>query len=169
MRRLGTKSWPGSFLSRVSALGQEVGDERGVSATLHELGTLCFGEGNLAEAEDYYQRSLDLSRTLDIVRDTAATLHQLGILNHRRGDVDRAQSFFEESLRMRYQAGHLEGIAKSSYSLGNLAYERKLPDRARQFWQESSGIFERLGMPSADTLRAKLSTIAEVPSQSQDG
>jgi tetratricopeptide (TPR) repeat protein len=156
------------FLKQSLTLGQEAGDDRGVSATLHELGTLCLSEGDLAQAEDYYQRSLTISQNLDIARETAATLHQLGMLSHRRGDMDRARGFFEESLQMRYQAGHLEGIADSLYSLGNIASEGKLLDQARQQWQESLRIFERLGMPIAQTVRAKLSMFAETPRRGQD-
>ncbi len=147
------------FLEQSQVLGQEAGDDRGVRATLHELGNLCLDQEDLAEAERYYQKSLTDARDPDSMRDTATTMYQLGILNHRRGKLEDALGYFEKSLQMRYQVGHLEGIAYSLYSLGNLAFENKLLDRAKLHWQECLRIFESLGMPMAETVQSKLSTL----------
>lgn len=147
------------FLEQSLVLGREAGDDRGVRATLHELGNLCLDQGDLAEAEGYYQQSLTDARDPDSMRDTATTMYQLGILNHRRGKLEDALGYFNNSLQMRYQVGHLEGIAYSLYSLGNLAFENKLLDQAKLHWQESLRIFESLGMPMAETVRSKLSTL----------
>jgi len=149
------------FYEESLALEKEVGDDRGMEVTLHELGNFYLGQGDYSRAEDYYERSLALSQELGIARDTATTLHQLGILNHRQGDLDRAQGYFEEALRMRQEIAHQEGIAESLLTLGQLANERGDRKQAERLWRESLSIFERLGIPEADTVRARLSTLTE--------
>jgi len=141
------------------ALGKEANDKRGVGASLHELGNLHLDQGAYSEVEDYYKQSLILSEEIGDIREVAATLYQLGVLKYHQTDFDGAEDYLTRALHMQREVGYQEGIADNLFTLGRLAYDQENEDHAKRLWYESLRIYEYLGTPKTDTVRARLSTL----------
>ena len=79
-------------------------DHPDIAATLHELGTLSRKAGDLKQAKQYYDESLQMKHSLHADRDhpdIAATLHTLGTVSREAGDLKQAKQHYDESLRMK--------------------------------------------------------------------
>ena len=68
-------------------LHRELGDKRGVAATLDALGLVAQIQGNLTRAAGLLEESLALERGLGNRRGEAGSLHNLALLAHRQGNL----------------------------------------------------------------------------------
>jgi tetratricopeptide (TPR) repeat protein len=83
---------------------EALGDRPGLATVYHQLGRVAQHRGELAAAEQWYQKSLEIKEALgEQRRGLAATYGQLGLLAERRGDlaaaldwVVRCVALFEE-------------------------------------------------------------------------
>ena len=72
---------------------------RQVAHTFNLLGQIASERGNLADAEDYYLRSLDLRESLEgRSQGVAVTLTDLGTMRQRRGDLAGAEERYREAI-----------------------------------------------------------------------
>ena len=74
-----------------------------MAATLHELGCLNAQTGDLTEALQYLEESLQMKRSMHGGVDhpgIAVTLHKLGEVTAKMNDKETAKQYLQESLRM---------------------------------------------------------------------
>src|SRR5262249_55056568 len=141
----------------------QLGDRRGVAASLAGLGTIAACEAKYPAAREFHTEALSIRRHLGDKRGTAASLRGLALVlleeassspGSEVGDpgprtpdlgLDEAAALMEESLQLRRELGDKSGIAASLAGLGEVAQARGDREGAGEFFRESLGIYHELG------------------------
>ncbi|HWQ11894.1 MAG TPA: tetratricopeptide repeat protein, partial [Roseiflexaceae bacterium] len=108
-------------------------------------GALAWAQGDLAEAERFYARSLALRRELDDMVGVAATLNNLGAAAKSRGDDAQAIAYYEEALAIFRQLADRVNIARALSNLGWALVDQGDTRRARAVLEESLELRRQLG------------------------
>ena len=82
------------------ALDQEVQDKHQAADLLHNLGLLCFGQGQLDEAQAHYERALQLSREIESAAAIAQIHGRLGQVWERREHPFKAYRAYQEAIEV---------------------------------------------------------------------
>ena len=126
-----------------------------LSGVLNALGHLALAKNELAQAEDYYRRSLDLDERLGDTYNAGTSWLNLGYVAWQRGDVERAMACWRKALELHRAASNCSGLATAHLNLGDALLERgdftaaeahlraaldiaeafPLPDDARLAWE----------------------------------
>jgi tetratricopeptide (TPR) repeat protein len=114
-----------------------LGNQARQSSMLATLAFIVRQQGDLDEAEGYYNQALALARARHDRRGEAARIHNLGTLALMRGDLARARALYEESLAMRRALNEPGGMSATLRALGTLAAEQGNWDEARRYLRES--------------------------------
>jgi len=71
-------------------INQELGDKRGISTSLHNLGSLAQATGEYDEARMFYQKSLKINQELGDKSGMALSQAQLALLEEKMGHAKEA-------------------------------------------------------------------------------
>jgi tetratricopeptide (TPR) repeat protein len=80
--------------------------------------------GDLAAAEEWYQKSLAIREALGDRPGLAMSYHQLGMVAQHRGGLAAAEEWYQKSLKIKEALGDRVGLAISYGQLGPLAEQR---------------------------------------------
>jgi tetratricopeptide (TPR) repeat protein len=144
------------LLQRSLKIKEDLGDQRGQAASLHQLSIIERAQGNPAEARRLLQRSLKIKEDLGDQRGQATSLHQLAIIEHDQGNPAEARRLWEQSLTIK--AG-IEDVAGQAATLGMLAQLDAVDgafEMARTRAQRAVQLLERIGAADAATARSIL-------------
>ena len=124
------------------ALYQEVSGDRGIrgkARALRMLGELALRRGDMKQAQDYFQRSLDLYGDARDMGGEAAILLRLGDLGASNGETNEASRSYLESLRILQQFGDTGYVTKSTVlrALGDIEKRQGNVAEARKHYMES--------------------------------
>lgn len=126
-----------------------------LAAALNDLGVLAWERGDLAQADDIFQRSLRIRQALAPGSLwLAQTLNDLGLIAADRRQLDRAADFFQRSLLI-FQALMPDSIVVAT-NLNNLALvatNRRDFDQATEIMQRALKIQQALAPESLDIAR----------------
>jgi len=125
-------------------LFRELGDKRGIAASLNGLAFIGFVAGNYSEAHTWYQESLALFRELGDRWNTADTLFYDGLVNFLQGDCTLAGTLLDSALALFRVLGDKRGTAYSQSILGHVALHQGCFAEARLLMQESLAIHREL-------------------------
>ncbi len=134
-------------------LRRELGDERGMAASLNGLGNVAVGRGDFERAREFFEENLATSRRLGDVRLLAASLMNLGVVVHllvslgRDGGpeaVDLAHGLYLESLAKYRELGDRRAVAQALENLGAVAPLRDDHSGAHAFLEESLALRREL-------------------------
>jgi tetratricopeptide (TPR) repeat protein len=100
---------------------QELGDQVGMAASLHNLGNVAGHQGDYALARSLHERSLAIFRELGDRLGIANSLHNLGAVAEHQGDYALARSLHEKSLAIARELGSKETIARSAEGFARVA------------------------------------------------
>ncbi len=95
------------------------GDRDGESRILNLLGLIALEQEKLAEAQDYFKRSLRIAKEIGNLRDQAMPLNNLGNEALTGSDFSAAQNYYERSLKLARKIGNRAG---EGLVLGNLGF-----------------------------------------------
>jgi predicted ATPase/Tfp pilus assembly protein PilF len=126
------------------ALYQTIGDNDGVAACLHTLGSLALHQGDYAGSKSLLEASLALRREMGDRWGIAVCLANLGALAGRQGDSAQAEQFYLESLALQREYGDKERIAMMLNNLGAVAWDRGDLARARQLYEEGLALLREV-------------------------
>lgn len=110
-------------------------DRDGEANALQLLGEINRLRGNLQQAKEYYEQSLQIWRDLqNRRRPEGAVLGYLGRVEHLRANYTAAEDYFAESLRIAEEQQDEPGIGRVYSSLGQVALARgDMPKAAERF------------------------------------
>ena len=134
-----------TFYRESLKIEQEIGDQAGVSMSLHNLGILAQDRGNYEEAETFYRESLKIKQKIGDQAGVSISLHQSGMLAQLRGNYEEAETFYKESLKILQKIGDQAGVSGSLHQLGMLAQLRGNYEEAETFYRESLNIKQKIG------------------------
>jgi predicted ATPase/class 3 adenylate cyclase/Tfp pilus assembly protein PilF len=133
------------YYQRSLEIRRESGDERGVAATLNNLGMVRRRQGQDAEAKDLFAEALLLFRRLGHESGAATCLNNLASLLSAQGQHAEAEVNIQEALHVFRVSGDQLGVAAGLVELGNIALSRHDIDRAELYFEESLAISRALG------------------------
>jgi tetratricopeptide (TPR) repeat protein len=123
-------------------------------------------QGLWAQAEEAYNQTLEILRTVDDMHQQASTLNNLAFVKLLRGEFDRAQSLADVALEMRESLGKQIGVAFSYLTKGEIAETMDNRAQASQAYRAAALLFEKLGR-DRDHALAQI-RLAEVRRHEQD-
>jgi tetratricopeptide (TPR) repeat protein len=116
-----------------------------LAVVYHQLGMVAQHRGDLAAAEEWYQKSLAITEVLGERPGLATTYHQLGRVAQHRGDLVAAEQWYRRSLAIGEALGDRPGLAMSYHQLGIVAQHRGDLAAAEEWYRKSLAILEALG------------------------
>ena len=156
-----------TFTEESLALRRNLGDVRGVAASLNNLGLVLRDLGDVGAARSVTEESLALRRELGDARGVGWALHNLGALARMEGDYARARSLAEEALALRRSKGNRYGVAASLGSLAKIARDEGDFAKAKKLALESLQIRRDLG--DTQGIANCLEIVGEVTRRQGDG
>jgi predicted ATPase/class 3 adenylate cyclase len=148
------------------AIRRELGDRRGVAASLGNLGTVARAQGAIASARLLHEESLAIRRELGSRGSIARSLNNLGNVALDQGDYAAARRLLEETLEITRELGDRWSIANSLNSLGDVAYAQADYPAALALHEECLAIMRELGERKG--IASALSALGDVARQSGD-
>ena len=109
--------------------------------------------GEYAKALPFCEQCLALT---DDPWTRAGTWDSLGYIHHHLGDNRRAVECYQQSLDLIKQLGDRYREAETLVHLGEVYDADSQPEVAEAHWRQALDLFERLGHPRAEKIRAKL-------------
>ncbi|MEU7135951.1 BTAD domain-containing putative transcriptional regulator [Streptomyces sp. NPDC046261] len=138
------------------AVAETAGDREGQAQALRVLGQICLWLGRPDEALDCLTRSLDLWRATGSRFRESLGLSLLAEAHNFLGRPEEAAVCAEEARESaeRYGGGYLLGRALAQ--LGHACAARGRESQAMFHYRQAHALFDRLGMPEARELAARL-------------
>jgi tetratricopeptide (TPR) repeat protein len=139
-------------------LYQDIGDERGITNALQNLGFAQRERGDLAAARTSFERVLELSRAIEDESRIGGALFSLGSLAHLQQGYREATRLLEEGILLSRRAGNRGRIARGMVELGEIAHKTGDLRGAKARLEEGLAMFKALGQ---DPNEARAATLAE--------
>jgi tetratricopeptide (TPR) repeat protein len=119
----------------------------GQATALNNLGVVSWRCGELANAMEYFRRSLAIRKELGDRQAVADALNNLGIIFWRLGDLKQAEEHYRWSFDIRQEIGDPREIAMSLTNLGIVYWQRGELAKAEKFLQRSLALKKTIGDP----------------------
>ncbi len=134
------------FYEECLTIYEELGDERGLAATLVSMGRNAHYQGDHEQAASRLRRGLALWRELGDKRGIAIALGNLATLVWDQEDYAGARLLREESLTLFREVGDLRSVAFALGSLARVVRSQGEIAQAEALWLNSLGRFVELGV-----------------------
>jgi tetratricopeptide (TPR) repeat protein len=131
----------------------------GIARLLRQFGLLEQFLHNDSKAKDYFNRSLDIFKTLGTKKGIAAALYNLGTILETEGKLDMAEKNYLESMAIAREINRRSGIGLNLIQLSSLSYRRGDLHSSLEFATQAVNILtqvESLHLESAQTLLDKI-------------
>lgn len=142
---LGKYSEATSLMTEALGIMQELGDPRGITRALWQLGTCAIRPGEFKQAIRYLEEALPLARQTGDKSTIAIVLTGLSEVAIRQGQYERATALEEESLALRRQISETWGIAISLGNFAWIALNRGELEKAVSLLEESLALRHDIG------------------------
>jgi tetratricopeptide (TPR) repeat protein len=137
-----------------------------LAAINHQLGMVAQQQGRLAEAEDWYTRSLAIEEELGNRSGMAISYHQLGYVAQERARLAEAEDWYTKALAISREISDRPGMASTYHQLGMVAQLRGQLDQAEDWYSQSLAIELELGnRPSMANTYHQLGMVAQFRGQ----
>lgn len=120
--------WQGDFasgqapLEEAHRLYRQMEDGRGIAFSLHGLGMAAMGAGNPGKGRAFFEKSLQIARTVGDKPLASFALHFLAIMESYQGEYVLASSHFEECMALTQEiGGNQQAVAFSLFHLARIA------------------------------------------------
>jgi len=120
------------------------------------LGEVYEHQGAYPDALTHYGRGLAMFRELDAPVGQATVLAALGRIHRRQQRHPEALECLREGLAIAERVNERRSAAICLRELGGLSRELGEPSAARGYWERALAIFDELGVPEAEEVRALL-------------
>jgi DNA-binding SARP family transcriptional activator len=141
---------------RARELYRAAGNERAQLLVLNDIGYAHALLGDYEQALSCCERALAAGEDFGEHDWVKATLHSLGYIHHRLGDYGPAIAYYDRSIEYCRELEDRYDEAETLVSLGDVYHSAGDLPRARRAWTQALRIFEEIGHPDRDNVRAKL-------------
>ena len=124
---------------------EEHGDRKAAAFAATAVGSAHRYLGDLPAARRYFERAMNLRRSLEDRRGVSVSLNNLALIALDEGDAERALELFEESLLLKRQLGEQRAVALGLVNLSDVLLRTRRLDRARRAVEEALVLAEGLG------------------------
>jgi predicted ATPase/class 3 adenylate cyclase len=136
----GDYEWGRTSAEEALALYRGLGDEKGVSDSLNDLGWVAMLQGDEERAAALLEESLAAARQSDDAWSIARALNALAILAGDRDNYERAEALWEESLALGRKLGDRQRVLSVLLNMGAAAAARGDFEQAEALWEEALAI-----------------------------
>jgi predicted ATPase/class 3 adenylate cyclase len=137
-------------LEEALALYRELGDKRGEGNAVWGMGSYYFFTADAREAQNWYQRSLELHRAGGDRSMEAWSLHMLALSAIGQRHFDDAGERARHALRHFYEAGDVSGVTLVLDDLAIVALDDGDLERAGRLWGAARHLQQTTGTALAD-------------------
>lgn len=120
------------------------GMKKTMADALHSQGTSFLVRGNLLEALDYFQKSLEIKKVISDKAGMAKTLNNMGLIHTNLDNYPKAIEYYRGSLRIKQELADSSGIAGAYNNIGNVYLKQSNYYEALSFYEQSLNIYEIL-------------------------
>lgn len=143
---LGEVAAAGEAFAEAEAWSRRIGEIAPLAVAFNNLGNILLEKGAPEQAEDYFRRSLALSREAgDRVHEGMFQM-SLGYLFHRRGRAMEALAAYAEALRLLEALGQKSEAARVRLNRANLSLSLGDWNGAEADLRRAQGVFRRRGL-----------------------
>lgn len=119
--------------------------DRRLAVACHNLGRVAEDRGDIAAAEGWSLKSLEIKEALGDRPGMAASYHQFGSVAYLHGDLGAAECWTRKALEVKKALGNRPGMASSYHQLGMIAQRRGDLGAAEGWCRKSLDIKKALG------------------------
>jgi DNA-binding SARP family transcriptional activator/tetratricopeptide (TPR) repeat protein len=143
-------------------LYQRAGHRTGQANALKDVGFAHAMLGNHEQAIGYCESALAAMREMGERRWEGAIWDSLGYIHHQRGDYERAVTCYDRAIAASRELADRFNEADTLSSLGDVHRSAGDMRAAERSWRAALRIFDEIGHPDRDNVRAKLRHAGEV-------
>lgn len=126
-------------------LFQAAGNRWGVRHVMGILGYIVEAQGNFTQAQEYYEKSLEISKDIDDQDGVAWTLYLMGRLAELQDNAGQAMKLYQEALRI-IRAVKMKPVESWALGrMGGLLLERGEYEHSQRMFEESLEIDQKTG------------------------
>ncbi|MEO0406479.1 MAG: tetratricopeptide repeat protein [Cyanobacteria bacterium P01_A01_bin.135] len=115
------------------------------SAIIHNSAGIYAQRGQVQQALDLYQQSLEAEEAIGDVKGKAATLHQMAGIYAQRGQVQQALGLYQQSLEAEEAIGDVKGKAATLNNMAIIYAQQGQVQQALGLYQQSLEAEEAIG------------------------
>ncbi len=134
----------------VLARFEKQGKRQNVWAVATNLGRLNCDLGQYASAREYYQKAVDVAKSVASVDGQAQGLNGLGCVCWELGKFDKAITYFRQALEAYKNAGNTEGEAFTLNHIGEAYREQGQYAEAVTFYEKGLEISKKIASPEGE-------------------
>ncbi|HUL24457.1 MAG TPA: tetratricopeptide repeat protein [Streptosporangiaceae bacterium] len=145
---------------RALAIYRDIGDRPDEADVLNDIGAIYQSAACHDEALIHHQKARLIAEEIGNLSQQLIALGRIADIHRGSGRYGEALEHYQTALRLAREIGDpyeegkiLEGIAESTLST------RRQPDAARIVFRQALDIFERLGVPEAESVRIRMETM----------
>ena len=117
-------------------------DEQEKASILHNMASIYVQEGQVQQALNLFEQSLEIEERTSAVGKKAATLHQMAIIYVQQGEIEQALNLFKQSLEITEGLNYLRGKAATLSQMANIYARQGEIEQALNLYQQSLEIEE---------------------------
>jgi DNA-binding SARP family transcriptional activator/tetratricopeptide (TPR) repeat protein len=139
---------------------RDIGDRRCEADTLNNIGAAFQGLGHHGEALIQHQKALILAHDLAEPYQEARSLSHMGDVHLSSRNYSAAEEDYRGASELSHQIddSYQEGLAQDG--LGSVLLHTEGAAAAKKHWLIALDLFERIGVPEADSVRSRLQSLA---------
>lgn len=141
---------------RALAIYRDIGYRSCEADVLNNIGSAFQRIHHLGEAAIHHQKALAVAHELAEPYQEARSLSGTGAVHLMGGHYDLALEDYRAALELSRLIGDLYQEALALDGIGGAHMHITGPPAAQAYWREALAIFEKIGVPEADEVRAKL-------------
>lgn len=134
-----------NYYNLARSIFTELGDNKGISNCLNNIGIIYQEIGQLQESLDAYYQSMEALKKLDDQVGIARLLNNIGIIYHDLGNYNKSLDFYLQSLKIKETLGDKRGVALTYNNIGIVHKENGNNDKAIEYYQLSLNMAESIG------------------------
>jgi tetratricopeptide (TPR) repeat protein/transcriptional regulator with XRE-family HTH domain len=147
------------YHTQALALARQLGYRLGVGEALRGLGQVELLVGEYGKAREYHTQALALARHLGGWPGEVEALRGLGEIERLVGEYSKAREYHTQSLALAHRLSYRRAEAEALWRLGHVAIDTAERSQVSELWRKALEIYEELGIPFAETVRAAMSQL----------
>jgi DNA-binding SARP family transcriptional activator/tetratricopeptide (TPR) repeat protein len=144
---------------RALAIYRDIGDIPDEADVLNDIGAIYQSAACYDEALIYHQKALLIAEEIGNLSHQLVALRRIADIHRGSGRYGEALDHYHTALRLAREIGDLYEEGKILEGIAESTLNTQRPDTARILFRQALDIFERLGVPEAESARIRIETM----------
>ncbi len=124
---------------------QEIGNRKGESTTLGNMGSIAHAKGEYETALSYFKRDIKISQKIGDRVGESTSLNNISQIYDARGDYDTALGYLQLSLKISQEIGDKKGESVTLGNMGSIALAKRDYETALSYFENDMKICQEIG------------------------